>query len=151
VDWESVFATFSVVEAAIIAARLEDEGIPTHTHQETSGMAYGLSAGLMGQIDVLVPDSMVEQALAIVEDLMASEEPEGSSDQEETGEAEDDEDSEEPPHPEAGRPWLIFKALVLLALVTSPMIAVMVWMLRLIGIALEEPTPTVERIDTDGI
>lgn len=86
--WKTVFTTFSVVEAKIMAARLEDEGIQTYTRQEAAGMAYGLSSGLMGQIDVLVPDSMAEQALAIVDDLRNATVDTGTA---------DDDDSAAPP------------------------------------------------------
>jgi glyoxylase-like metal-dependent hydrolase (beta-lactamase superfamily II) len=66
--WKSVVTTFNVVEATLIAAHLEDAGIPTRTRQEAGG-ALGLTVGPFGQVDVLVPDSMTGRALAIIESL----------------------------------------------------------------------------------
>ncbi len=65
VRWVSV-GVFAPVEAAIIAGRLESEGIPAVTQQEAVGAALGLTVGPLGSARVLVPEPLAEQALAIL-------------------------------------------------------------------------------------
>jgi len=72
--WKPVAITYSVVEAAMMAARLESAGIPARSHQEAGGSALGLTVGPFGEITILVPETMVEQALAMLEGMAMTQE-----------------------------------------------------------------------------
>jgi hypothetical protein len=52
------------LEADRIKSWLEAEGIPAMVSQEGAGQVYGLSLGLMGDADVLVPASRAAEAEA---------------------------------------------------------------------------------------
>jgi hypothetical protein len=65
VRWEVVAFANGLAQAAIIQGRLEAEGIPARTHQEPAGVAFGLTVGILGQAEVLVPEPLVEEALQI--------------------------------------------------------------------------------------
>ena len=64
--WEVVAVANGLAEAAIIQGRLESEGIPARVHQESAGVAIGLTVGLLGQAKVLVPEPLAEQALEVL-------------------------------------------------------------------------------------
>ncbi len=59
-----VATTLGVVEARIIAGRLESLGIPTLVHHEPLGSALGLTIGALGEAKVLVPKKYYELAMA---------------------------------------------------------------------------------------
>ena len=65
--WEVVTETAGLTTAEIIVGRLMAEGIPARAWQEGAGQAFGLTVGLLGTGYVLVPESHVEQAKAILE------------------------------------------------------------------------------------
>ncbi len=66
VRWRAVATANGLAEAAIIQGRLESEGIPAQIHQEPAGVAIGLTLGLLGQAQVLVPEPLAEQAERIL-------------------------------------------------------------------------------------
>lgn len=72
VPWVPVFVVFNEVQARITAARLNDEGIDTWIRQEGASRALPVNLGLLGQIQVMVPEPMQERAEAILEDLAQS-------------------------------------------------------------------------------
>jgi hypothetical protein len=64
--WVAVAVNLNPAEAAVIKARLESENIPTLVQQEAMGSVLGLTVGPMGSAKVLVPEPLVERALAIL-------------------------------------------------------------------------------------
>lgn len=50
-----------------LRALLEAQGVPVVLNQEGAGRALGLSVGLMGVTQILVPDDYQEQALKVLE------------------------------------------------------------------------------------
>jgi hypothetical protein len=66
VRWEVVALAQGQADAAIICGRLEIEGIPARIQQEPAGAVLGLTVGLLGQVKVLVPEPLVQQALEIL-------------------------------------------------------------------------------------
>ena len=66
--WVAVGVNFSPGEAAIIKGRLESQDIPAVVQQEAVGVVFGLTVGPLGAAKVLVPEPLVEQALAILAD-----------------------------------------------------------------------------------
>ncbi len=67
VKWEVVALTSGLLQAQIIAGRLQNEGIPTRAWQEGAGQALGITIGLLGTGHVMVPEEFVDQALDILE------------------------------------------------------------------------------------
>lgn len=71
--WVAVLTVFNWVQARLAAARLQDEGIPAQIRQEAVSTALPVSVGILGRIDVIVPEPMVDKALGILEDVEALE------------------------------------------------------------------------------
>jgi len=55
-------------EAQIIKARLEDEGIPAALSYESAGVVYGLTIDGLGEVRILVSESDLERAQAVLTD-----------------------------------------------------------------------------------
>lgn len=67
IKWEVVTKTAGLAPAEIIAQRLQSEGVPARAWQEGAGQAFGLTVGLLGNGYVIVPDSYLDEAKAILE------------------------------------------------------------------------------------
>jgi hypothetical protein len=64
VVWEAA----NVLEAQVVKARLESEGIPAFIRSEAAGAIYGLTAGSLARADVLVPGLLAEKAVELLFD-----------------------------------------------------------------------------------
>jgi hypothetical protein len=71
--WVPVVTAFDIARVTIAQARLQDEGIPTRLRREAVSSALPLTVGIIGRIDVMVPESMLEQANLILDDAVESE------------------------------------------------------------------------------
>jgi hypothetical protein len=70
IRWKVATKTAGITPATIIAGRLQANDIPARAWQEGAGQAYGLTVGLLGDGYVMVPESYLEQAKALLaEDL----------------------------------------------------------------------------------
>jgi hypothetical protein len=65
----NIFKAAGQLEAEMIKAFLEAQDIPVTLNQESIGRTIGLSAGRLGEVQVLVPDSKVAEAKEILVDL----------------------------------------------------------------------------------
>jgi hypothetical protein len=72
--WVPVLTVFDRVQATIITARLQDEGIPAHIRQESASSVFPVTVGILGEIDVMVPKLMEEKALALIDALLGPDE-----------------------------------------------------------------------------
>ena len=54
------------MEAQIIKGRLESEGIPALLSYESAGLVYGLTINGLGEVKILVPKHLVEEAKEIL-------------------------------------------------------------------------------------
>ncbi len=54
------------MEAQIIKGRLESEGIPALLSYESAGLVYGLTINGLGEVKVMVPEHLVEEAKEIL-------------------------------------------------------------------------------------
>jgi hypothetical protein len=71
VRWHVVAKQAGLIQATIVAGRLQAAGIPARAWQEGAGQAIGLTVGLLGTGYVAVPEEYAEQAEAILdEDLL---------------------------------------------------------------------------------
>jgi len=52
--------------AHIIKGRLESEGIPALLSYESAGLVYGITVDGLGEVKVMVPESLAEQAREIL-------------------------------------------------------------------------------------
>jgi len=61
-----VYSTKGQLEAEMIKGFLEAQGLDVVLSQESIGRTYGLTAGRLGQVFVLVPETQVEEATSIL-------------------------------------------------------------------------------------
>ena len=62
VVWEAA----NLMEAQVVKARLESEGIPAFIRSEAAGVIYGLTAGSLARADVLVPGPLADKAVELL-------------------------------------------------------------------------------------
>jgi len=58
--------TASYLEAQIIKGRLESEGIPVLLSYESAGLVYGLTIDGLGQVKIMVPEHLADEAREIL-------------------------------------------------------------------------------------
>jgi hypothetical protein len=73
-----VIAIVSGIEAEVMRSKLESEGIPCVLQREAAGSVYGITIGPLGEVRVLVPESLADRAYDLLN--------EGEELDEETGE-----------------------------------------------------------------
>lgn len=66
---EVVYLANGMLEAESIKALLESFGIPAFVNQESAGTTYGLTVGLLGEVEVIVPLSQIEEAKKIIAEM----------------------------------------------------------------------------------
>ncbi len=54
------------IEAQIIKAKLESEGIPVLLSYESAGVVYGLTLDGLGEVHILVPEECLARAKALI-------------------------------------------------------------------------------------
>jgi hypothetical protein len=64
--WEVVHTTSGMTHASIVVGRLETEGIPTRLKYEAVGTIYGITINGLGQVDILVPEQLLERTRDIL-------------------------------------------------------------------------------------
>lgn len=67
--WVPVFRALDLVQARIVAARLDDQGIPVTIQEESASSVMPVGVGLLAEINVLTPDEFYDRALMILRDL----------------------------------------------------------------------------------
>jgi len=58
--------TAKYMEAQIIKGRLESEGIPVLLSYESAGLVYGITVDGLGEVKIMVPRDLVEEAKEIL-------------------------------------------------------------------------------------
>jgi hypothetical protein len=58
--------TSRYMEAQIIKGRLESEGIPVLLSYESAGLIYGITIDGLGEVKVMVPENLEEEAKEIL-------------------------------------------------------------------------------------
>lgn len=61
-----VYVANGKLEAESVKILLESFGIPAFLNQESAGETYGLTVGALGEVDVLVEDTNIEEATKII-------------------------------------------------------------------------------------
>lgn len=62
----SIYSAAGLLEADMLKAFLEAQGLQVVLNQESVGRTLGLSAGILGRVDVLVPHDQVSDAKALI-------------------------------------------------------------------------------------
>jgi hypothetical protein len=58
--------TTTYMEAQVIKGRLESEGIPVLLSYESAGLVYGITVDGLGEVKVMVPKRLAEEAKEIL-------------------------------------------------------------------------------------
>ena len=66
-DFVEVCTVQGELTAHIIKSHLESEGIPTYLKKESLGLIYALTADGLGQVSIMVPLELAEEAKCIIE------------------------------------------------------------------------------------
>jgi hypothetical protein len=66
-EWRVVLSTDNVTEAHIVAGRLQNEGIPAWVHQQPGASAFGLTVGILGEVNVVVDANDYTHAMTVLE------------------------------------------------------------------------------------
>ena len=61
-----IICTARQMEAQIIQGRLESEGIPALLSYESAGLVYGLTVNGLGEVKIMVPKRLAEEAKQIL-------------------------------------------------------------------------------------
>jgi hypothetical protein len=69
VGWVAVYIAWESADAVMIVARLQDEGIPALARPQAASLALPVTAGVLSEIEVLVPEAMADHALDVLWDL----------------------------------------------------------------------------------
>jgi vacuolar-type H+-ATPase subunit B/Vma2 len=65
----SVFSAAGLLEADMLKAFLEAQGLQVILSQESVGRTLGLSAGHLGKVEVLVPEEQAESAKQLIDEI----------------------------------------------------------------------------------
>jgi len=65
----NVYKAAGQLEAEMIKAFLKSQEIPVTLNQESVGRTIGLSAGRLGEVQVLVPESYVDDAKKVLQEM----------------------------------------------------------------------------------
>jgi len=60
--WEVANVSSGMINAKIVAGRLETEGIPVKLRYEAVGVIYGLTLDGLGEVRIMVPSSYLRRA-----------------------------------------------------------------------------------------
>jgi hypothetical protein len=66
---EVVYVAEGMLQAESVKILLESFGITVFVNQESAGTTYGLTVGILGEVDVIVPLAQVEEAKKIIADM----------------------------------------------------------------------------------
>jgi hypothetical protein len=66
---EVVFIANGLLEAESVKILLESFGIPAFVNQESAGTTYGLTVGILGEVEIIVPLKYISDAKKIIEDM----------------------------------------------------------------------------------
>lgn len=65
----SVFTAAGLLEADMLKAFLEAQGLQVVLNQESVGRTLGLSAGMLGKVEILVPEAQVADAKRLIDEI----------------------------------------------------------------------------------
>jgi hypothetical protein len=84
----TVYVAQGLLEANVVKAKLESEGIPVVLQYDSSNIIFGISIDSLGEVKILVPPAMEKAARSILQEA----EDEGGEGAEEAEESSDSDD-----------------------------------------------------------
>jgi len=66
-DFVPIYTAQGELQANIIRSHLESEGIPVFLKHESAGPVFGLTVDGLGQVKVMVPQELAEEAKLIIQ------------------------------------------------------------------------------------
>ena len=72
-EYQVVFIANGQLEADMYRLTLEAADIPVLTRRESAGAVYGLTVGVLGVVEILVPINRVEEAKQLIASIEAGE------------------------------------------------------------------------------
>ncbi len=70
-EWVVIDMAAGMLQAEILRGMLEAQEIQVWLNQEGAAQAYSLGVGVMGSVEILVPSSQADRAMAILEEYYA--------------------------------------------------------------------------------
>ncbi len=64
--WEVAHVSSGMINANIVAGRLETEGIPVKLRYEAVGVIYGLTLDGLGEVRIMVPSGYLKRAREVL-------------------------------------------------------------------------------------
>ncbi len=61
-----VYVANGHLQAQVIKTKLESEGIPALLQYESLGLIYGITVNGLGEVRVMVPESLIQEARQII-------------------------------------------------------------------------------------
>ena len=68
-DFIKVYTAAGELDAEMVKGFLEAQGIKVLLVQESIGRTYGLTVGMLGEVQLLVPNDQAEEARNIIEEM----------------------------------------------------------------------------------
>jgi len=68
-DLIKVYTAAGELDAEMVKGFLEAQGIKVMLVQESIGRTYGLTVGMLGEVQLLVPNDQAEEARNIIEEM----------------------------------------------------------------------------------
>jgi hypothetical protein len=69
----NVYSAAGLLEAEMLKAFLEAQGVDVYLSQESVGRTLGLSVGSLGRVDVMVPETQAEDAKSLLTEIAEGE------------------------------------------------------------------------------
>lgn len=66
-SWSVAATAAGMVEAQVMAGRLESEAIPVRLRYDVAGSLYGITINGLGAVKILVPEEYMEQARVVMD------------------------------------------------------------------------------------
>lgn len=85
----TVRVEYGLLRAEVYKSKLESAGIPVLLEYESIGPAIGITVDGLGQVRVMVPEELADEARALLEEQQV-----GEAEEEEVGEGEEEEEME---------------------------------------------------------
>ena len=70
-QWVAAGTASGELQAELLRGLLEAQGIPARLSQEGLARVYGFTVGPMAEVEILVPDHQLSEALAVLESYKA--------------------------------------------------------------------------------
>jgi|WetSurMetagenome_2_1015567.scaffolds.fasta_scaffold238097_2 hypothetical protein len=92
-NYVTVYVANGQLDAEMIRGFLEASGIPAMISQESVGKVFGMAAGPLGEVNVLVPEDRTDEAMQLLDSMERGELIDDQDDQNSSADEEDKDES----------------------------------------------------------